>query len=87
MFTKTNNPLNEAMVFVTITIFANLSGNAKQCFTDAQPSKMNPEYTGVLTEVEALLHKIQELKTITVALHCIEWMNAVSPMPRHQTRI
>ena len=37
MFTKASNSLNEAMVFVAITIIANLSGNAKQCFTDAHP--------------------------------------------------
>ena len=36
MFTKANNSLNEAMVFVTITLFVNLSGNAKPCFTDAK---------------------------------------------------
>ena len=42
IFTKTTNSLNETMVFVTITIFANLSGNAKQFFTESQPLKMNP---------------------------------------------
>ena len=55
MCTKTNNSLNEAMVSVTITLFENLSENAKQGFTDAQPSKLNPEYTSVLTKVKALL--------------------------------
>ena len=39
MCTNTNNSLNEALDFVIITIFANLNGNEKQCFTDAQPFK------------------------------------------------
>ena len=69
MFTKAHNSLNETMVFVTITIFANLNGNAKQCFTDAQPLKTNHEYISVPTKVEALLYNIQELITITVALN------------------
>ena len=39
MCTTANNSLNEALDVVTITVFANLNGNKKQCFTDAQPLK------------------------------------------------